>query len=215
LFREAVASVIDAMKKGFPKVVDQLDAIQSGLLKEDTMSPEILDALTSGNTMDTQTVAGKLNVDPQLLETVMTQILKPFAQKRSESLPTLPETLQWGKGYCPVCGSWPELSFLEGKEGSRWLRCSFCAHEWKYLRTQCPFCENDDQTSIEIIFPEDKPYQRAELCSKCMKYIVSMDFRDLAVPLSRAIAALSLVHLDVLAQEKKYDPGAQCLWNTF
>ena len=138
LFRESVASVLPAMKRGFPKVVDQLDAVQAALLIEDGMSPEILDALASGNKMNTQTVAGKLNVDSQILETAMVQILKPFAQQRSQSLPTLPETLQWAKGYCPICGSWPELSFLEGKEGFRWLRCSLCGHEWKYLRNTMP-----------------------------------------------------------------------------
>lgn len=215
LFRDAVGSVLKAMRKGFPKVAGQLDAIEKGLLGQEPVSQEILTALTSGNRTEIKKAAEKLNVDQHILDMTLTQILKPFAQKRSESLPTLPEDLQWSKGYCPVCGSWPELSFLEGKEGFRWLRCSFCGHEWKFLRIQCPFCETDDQTRIEIIYSEDRPYQRAELCSKCMKYIVSMDFRDLAFASPRSIASLGLVHLDVLAQERKYEPGAPCLWNTF
>jgi len=215
LFRDAVGSILEAMKKGFPKVAHQLDAIQSGLLREDAVSQEILTALTSGNSTAMDEAAEKLDVDRQILDMAVTQILKPFAQKRSESLPPLPENLQWSKGYCPACGSWPELSFLEGREGFRWLRCSFCGYEWKFLRIQCPFCETDDQSCIEIIFPEDKPYHRAELCSKCKKYIVGMDFRDLAFALPRSIAPLALVHLDVLAQERQYEPAAACLWNTF
>ena len=141
------------------------------------------------------------------------QLSRPFALKRADSMPTLPEHLHWIKGYCPLCGSWPELSFLEGKEGYRRLRCSFCGHEWNFMRTQCPFCENTDQDKLEFIFSEDRDFERAELCYECMKYIVSIDLRNRAGEIAREIAALGLVYLDVLAQERNFSPGAGCAWN--
>ncbi len=51
------------------------------------------------------------------------------------------------------------------------------------------------------------------LCYDCMKYLVSIDFRDRADEVVREAAPLGLVYLDVLAQDKGFSPGATCAWN--
>ncbi|MFH0959675.1 MAG: formate dehydrogenase accessory protein FdhE, partial [Pseudomonadota bacterium] len=121
--------------------------------------------------------------------------------------------LSWLKGYCPVCGSWPEISFWKGSEGRRFLKCSFCSHEWSFMRTQCPFCENTDNEKIEIIFSEDRNFEHAELCQECMKYIVGIDTRNMIAVPHAYVAPLGLIYLDVLAQDKGFQPGAACVWN--
>ncbi|MGC9030763.1 MAG: formate dehydrogenase accessory protein FdhE [Desulfomonilaceae bacterium] len=213
LFEEAADSIIAALQTGFPIIADQFEKVRAALHSEDDLQGDFLESLARGNEANLEDQAQKLQVVPELLEMVVAETLKPFAQKRAESLPPLPESAHWTKGYCPVCGSWPELSFLEGKEGARWLRCAFCGHEWRYMRVQCPFCETVDQELLELMYLEERPHERIELCNACKRYVLGIDQRNLAAPLAREIATMSMIHLDVIAQENDYTPGASYLWN--
>ncbi len=160
-----------------------------------------------------QAKAKLINLDKAIFVFLMGQFIKPLAEIRAESLVPLPEDLTWLKGYCPICGSWPYISVLREKEGQRWLKCSFCAHEWRFMRTQCPCCENEDPESLEFFYAEDKPHERVEVCNRCKKYIVSLDLRERVEDCVIEAEALGLVYLDILAQEKGYLPAAITEWN--
>ena len=209
----AAARLIPAMKKGFPKMAGHLESIAKAFEDSDERLTSLSASVCSPTGPELEELAAQLELEPGLLEFVLSQLVKPFVQKASEAMMPLPEDLQWFKGYCPMCGAWPELGFLEGKEGRRWLRCSFCGHEWTYSRTACPFCESPNPEDIELFFSEDRDSERAELCQKCMKYLVSIDVRNRVDEPVREVAALGLVYLDVLAQEKGYSQGASCPWN--
>lgn len=213
LFEMAAERLLPVMAKGFPKIEDDLIKLQHVIAEGGADAEALRKLVLHGSEDDVEQRADSIGIRSAVLKFALAQLMKPFAQKRAESLPLLPENLQWHRGYCPVCGSWPELGFLEGTEGRRWLRCSFCAHEWTYMRTRCPFCETEDHEKLEILFSEDRKHERAELCSACMKYLVSVDMRDLISEVVREVAALGLVHLDFLAQEKGFSPGAICGWN--
>jgi FdhE protein len=77
----------------------------------------------------------------------------------------------------------------------------------------CPFCENDDQSKLELYFSEDRKFERAELCHNCKKYLVSIDTRNMVQQPAAQVAALGMIYLDFLAQEKGFAPGAVCAWN--
>lgn len=211
--QKAAARLIPAMERGFPKIREQLLILKEVMETTDRETAPLARVLASGTNEDLRQIAGELGVAPANLEFVVGQLKKPFAEKRSEAAPSVPESVEWVKGYCPVCGSWPELSFLEGQEGRRWLRCSFCGHEWQFMRTQCPFCETTDLEKMELLFQEDRPFERAELCYECRKYVVGVDLRDRPYEVVHEVAALGLVYLDILAQEKEFSPGAICAWN--
>ncbi len=213
LFQEAADFIISALETGFPIIGEQIEKVRAALHSGDDLQEDFLESLARGNEANLKDQARRLQVEPELLEMVVAEILKPFAQKRAESLPTLPEDAQWTKGYCPVCGSWPELSFLAGKEGARWLRCVFCGHEWRYMRVQCPFCETEDQELLELMYLEERPHERIEVCNACKRYVLGIDERNLTAPLAREIATMAMIHLDVIAQENDYAPGASYLWN--
>jgi FdhE protein len=191
--------LIPAMEKGFPGIREPLKTIKAAIHVHTDEGIEDL--------------ANKLSVDASTLRFVLFQLVKPFAEKRAESLPPLPEEAKWLKGYCPVCGSWPELGFIEGKEGHRKLRCSFCGHTWGFMRTQCPFCETTDQDKLELHFAEDRAFERVELCHECKKYLVSIDLRERIDEVVLEVAPLGLVHLDIIAQEKGFAPAAILGWN--
>jgi FdhE protein len=158
-------------------------------------------------------LAENLRIRSAALQFVIGQIIKPLAQDRASRLGLPADDLQWSKGYCPVCGAWPSLSFLFGQEGQRWLKCSFCASEWRYIRTQCPFCENGDLESMEFFFSGDRQWERVEVCHKCKRYVLSLDLRDRVDSVLLEAAPIGMVYLDVLAQEKGFRPGALTEWN--
>jgi FdhE protein len=212
LLKKAAAQLTPALEKGFPRIKEQLavikKAIESGEIK-----PEVcISMMSQGCEESLEEASSSLQMEPGIVKFVFARLVKPFAEKQAESLAPLPDNLVWSKGYCPICGSWPELSFLEGNEGRRWLKCSFCAHEWSFARIRCPFCETEQQDKMEMIFSKDRAFERAELCYECMKYVVSLDVRE-RIDVAREVAALGMVYLDVLAQEKGFEPGAVCGWN--
>ncbi len=212
-FQEASGRLLPLMGKSFPGVREQLKVLNEVIHDSSFESEIVAMAVISGNSEEIQRTVKNLDVDTGTLRFAIGLVIKPFAEKIGESLPALPEDMQWHQGYCPVCGSWPELSILEGKEGRRWLRCSFCGHEWRFMRIQCPFCGNSDHEKLEVLFQEGREHERAELCHECMKYVVAIDTRERSEDLPHEIAALGMVYLDMLVQDKGYSPGAAIPWN--
>lgn len=209
----AAREIFPALEKGFPAIASALktitDAISDGRLDLEAVSTSLLRQEFRG----VETAAADLGLEQDIVAFILGQAIKPFVERQAAAMTPLPEGLEWVKGYCPICGSWPSMSFLIGKEGQRWLKCSLCAHEWRFMRTECPFCENDDFETMEYFFSEDRPHERAEVCHKCKKYIVSVDRRDLAQDVVLEVAGLGMVYLDILAQQKGFQPGASTEWN--
>jgi FdhE protein len=119
--------------------------------------------------------------------------------------------MEWLKGYCPICGSMPEMSFLDGAEGQRWLKCSLCGYDWRFDRMTCPYCEKKTE-SKELISAEGFEHEWIDLCPHCNKYIVSVDFRN-QEDVTTEVAGISMVYLDIIAQQKGFAPIAVCAWN--
>jgi len=213
LLKKCSEQIIPAMEKGFPGIDSELRIIRDAIQSAPSSEQGMLNKLQTGTEEELEELAAKLAIRRPVLELVTIQIMKPYAEKLAETLPVLPEEFQWAKGYCPVCGSWPEIGFVEEKEGYRNLRCSFCSHQWRFMRIQCPFCETTDQEKLELYYADDRPTERIELCDECKRYLVSLDLREQVEEVVREVAPLGLVHLDILAQERGFLPGAVCAWN--
>ncbi len=205
--------LIPTMEKGFPGIREHLKAIKDAILGGEDRTEGLLSSVQVRTDEGIEDLAKNISVDPSTLRFVLFQLVKPFAEKRAESLPPFPDEVKWLKGYCPVCGSWPELGFIEGREGRRKLRCSFCGHTWAFMRIQCPFCETTDSDKLELHFAKDRAFERVELCQECKKYLVSVDLRERIDEVVLEVAPLGLVHLDILAQEKGFSPAATLGWN--
>jgi FdhE protein len=79
----------------------------------------------------------------------------------------------------------------------------------------CPCCEGLEPDDREVLFVEGREHERVEVCRKCNKYVVGMDVRSLFAEFIPEVAALTLLHLDVLARQRGFSPmyasGLQCL----
>ncbi|MCT4626573.1 formate dehydrogenase accessory protein FdhE [Halodesulfovibrio sp.] len=136
------------------------------------------------------------------------------------------EKIFWREAYCPVCGSFPDIStlqrpdpdqseFLAGGGGKKMMHCSTCSHEWHFRRGTCPACNHDEVGAIHYFHVEDNSAERVEYCEKCKTYLNNIDLRNSTTTPDLTVAPLTLIHLDMQAAQKKLKPLVRSLWNTF
>jgi FdhE protein len=140
-------------------------------------------------------------VSENLMTPIIQATLQPFLANYAQALIGSVEQELWRRGYCPVCGSSPDLAFLEKEHGARWLLCSRCDAEWLFQRLECPYCGNQDQQTLSF-FTDDEGFYRLYVCERCKCYLKALDLRktesEILLPLER------LYTLDIDAQAKEY-----------
>jgi FdhE protein len=146
-----------------------------------------------------------LGLDADLMTFLFLSSLKPFLKVRSgELVQQLTKTIEeWNRGYCPVCGSRPLLSFLQ-EDGRRAGVCSACEVLWPMPRFYCPNCDNTDQKTLGFFFIEGDEGVRIEVCDGCRHYLKSVDLRKKGLDPIPVLEDLLTTHLDLWAQKKGY-----------
>ncbi|MHC1727030.1 MAG: formate dehydrogenase accessory protein FdhE [Syntrophobacteraceae bacterium] len=212
LWPTAADIIMPSLREGFPRLDENLRRLRTAIL-DGSFSPDLfLSAAYSGKAGKAGAIAERIGFEPELLLFVLTQLAWPVVAKRSERLfPTIRD-IPWNRGYCPVCGTFPELSLLRGKEGRRWLRCGFCAAEWRYHRLSCPFCDSCQPDDSEIFFVEGREHERIEACHHCGRYVAGMDLRSFADEIVPEVMNISLMHLDAVVQKKGFKPMKGIGW---
>jgi len=169
----------------------------------------LFNAFLSGNEALFENIAAEFGVEKQVLGFITYHSLKPSLSIGAEQLAAyLSKNEPWLKGYCPICGSAPILSTLEG-EGARKLICSFCWHIWPVKRVCCPFCDNSDNKELHYLFSEEEKDLRVDLCSKCRKYLKTIDTRQADRLIYPPLEQVATLHLDIKAQEEGFDAGVK------
>ena len=118
----------------------------------------------------------------------------------------LDKDIEWDKGYCPVCGSMPELSLFE-ENGKRFLICGFCSHKWASKRMYCPFCENSDHETLQYYSIDDEEEYRVDVCEKCKKYIKTIDIKKTTRTIYAPLEIRSTPYIDIKFEEMGYKKG--------
>jgi FdhE protein len=158
--------------------------------------------------------AGEMGISPTSLHFFLRVLNRFMLTKKARDMQTVLAGHVWKKGYCPVCGAFPSLAIL-GDNGQRQLQCADCGHAWPFARLACPYCEHEDPQNTNIFFIDGKQEDSAFTCDKCRRYLLTAN-RSASLGQPHAdIIAMSLVHLDLILQEKGYSPMAECLWNNF
>ena len=115
----------------------------------------------------------------------------------------LKDATQLKKGYCPICGSHPDVAFLD-QDGTKFLLCSLCAHEWKTRRMGCVFCDSMEKDDQHYFFSSEEKEYRVYMCDNCHNYLKLIDLRELDRSFFPKLEQISTLHLDYKAQEKGY-----------
>ena len=172
LWKRAADRLIPAMEHGFPKLRNELFIIRQAFTAGRLNPERCFKVLARGLGGEAEPAAADFGVSSRSLQFILGQIVKPLVEKKAEALGPLIAGLRWHKGYCPVCGSMPELSFTKAEEGQRWLRCALCGHRWRFVRLSCPFCENEDPEKLLFYYIDGREQERAEICEKCGRYLL-------------------------------------------
>lgn len=144
------------------------------------------------------------------------------------SVPGNPWDGVWHHGYCPVCGAYPSLAYLErpsldagqnpyilGGGGQRRLHCSLCGADWQFRRRVCPFCGEEGDSALGILKPKDEAAERLDYCNTCRTYHPTIDLREMIYTPDMDTMALGLLHLDLIAAERELTPLRPAFWNSF
>lgn len=118
---------------------------------------------------------------------------------------------RWKRPYCPTCGSLPAMAQLIGEESGRirLLCCGFCGTRWRYVRTACPFCENDSQR-LQGVLVEGEGGLRIDYCESCRGYLKTYDGTGSEAVL---LADWTSLHLDFVARDRGFLRRAASLYD--
>jgi FdhE protein len=193
-------------KEANPKLAASAEILLKAV--DENLEPaSLFSAFLNGNEALFENVSEALEIEKQVLGFITYNSLKPCLCAGAVQLSAyLSKDEPWLKGYCPICGSAPILSILEG-EGARSLICSFCWHSWSVKRVYCPFCDNSDHKDLHYFFNEEETDIRVDLCDKCHKYLKTLDTRQADRLIYPPLEQVSTLHLDIKAREEGFQGG--------
>jgi FdhE protein len=149
------------------------------------------------------TMAQEVNLEPMVLRFVTGMALKPYMNALREAVSERIQKDTWDYGYCPLCGSFPDMAYLD-EQGKRMLHCELCGCEWRYPRLKCPFCGNSEPKELGYFVSEEETGFRVDFCKKCKVYIKTLDMRVVESPAPLELETLITLHLDILAHEQGF-----------
>jgi len=185
------------------------EALEKALKRARTDSKWINSVIAAFLSRDETTVtsrAKEVNIEPMVLKFLTHMSLRPSLNILKESAGERIDKDGWNYGYCPLCGSYPDMAYL-ADQGKRFLHCELCGYEWYYPRLKCPFCENDQSKELGYFVSEEEEGFRVDFCKKCNRYIKTLDMRIIEQPAPLELENLITLHLDMLAHEQGFKAG--------
>ncbi|MEW6068116.1 MAG: formate dehydrogenase accessory protein FdhE [Nitrospirota bacterium] len=152
-----------------------------------------------------------LEIDSAIFKFLIHMSIRPSITANIEKLKDQVSIKGWFRGYCPICGSLPQISALKG-EGQRYLICSFCGFEWQSERLKCPFCENKDHETLHYFYEDGQEVYRIDACNKCNKYIKTINSGKLAYEPDLNLEDIATFYLDIIALDKGFKKHGSQPW---
>lgn len=108
---------------------------------------------------------------------------------------------RWLRNYCPTCGAPPAMAQLVGVEPGRLrlLSCGCCRTRWRYRRTGCPFCEQEDDHRLAAVAIEGENGLRIDYCETCKGYVKTYNGEGSEAVM---LSDWTSLHLDVIARDR-------------
>jgi FdhE protein len=189
---QAAAIELEPVEKALAVVVGKLATrpLPSVLRKE----IEALEAELRSTAGDSSESSGlRRYLSWRLLSRYLLPVVDSFAAWRQEE--------RWLRHYCSVCGSPPAMAQLIGTDpGSlRMLACGCCGNRWRYRRTGCPFCRNEDDHRLAVIAVEDQGGLRIDYCEQCRGYLKTYQGEGSEIVL---LADWTSIQLDMIALDR-------------
>ena len=140
-------------------------------------------------------------VDVEMLGEVLSWAARPYLQRTSEVLQQRVSLDGWTERICPMCAAEPEFSVIT-PSGERQLVCGRCHVRWFFSPIACPYCGNDDRTTIKSMATPDGIY-RVMICGACTRYIKALDGRKATRPLLPYLDVIATLPLDAAVMQSQ------------
>jgi FdhE protein len=210
---EIALSLTEAVKEALPKLAGELDRL-SDLIQKDKLCLADYFATQPGDENKTMARWGNdLKISPSNMSFLLSLIERVLLERRAREATAALGEFAWEKGYCPVCGEFPSIALIEEEGCKRFLHCSSCGQEWRYTRVICPYCEKEAPKEMDYFYVENKTQESAFVCDQCKKYLVTLYRAGRLHVRDMDISAIALVHMDMIMQDKGYEPMTACPWN--
>lgn len=203
LMRDTFGRVIAALAE----FQDLFGDIPKVLLKEEPqkrLTKKMVESWFKGKNLPSK-LAGE-EIKPALLDLLVHQSLRPFLIKYAQVFNSRVKQEKWQRGYCPVCGGKPDISYLEKEAGAKWLVCSRCDTQWHFKRLVCQNCGNQNPESMTYFVDDDEIY-RLYVCDMCQTYLKTVDLRKAKTQVFLPLERLLTLDIDRQGQEKGYHPS--------
>ncbi len=213
-----------------PGMTEHADVLERFFLSREEDSRQGAHALLAGNESSIAALASAAGLPAPVLLFALEMCLGPVVQVLAAKYraPWDERPSSWMQGYCPVCGSFPSIAYLDkrvfdeknaflaGGGGKKHLHCALCGTEWHFRRGACPSCGKEDSGTMELLRESSGSRgERIDWCTACKSYCPSVDLRERdAVPDMDAMA-LGMMHLDIVAAQKGLLPLKASFWNQF
>jgi FdhE protein len=211
--KEIALSLASAIKEGMPKLSEDIAKIEA-LIQEGKIKPaDYFQTITNDESQAVDSWTKKLKISPSNATFLMILVSRVVLEIRAREIMAALGSFDWEKGYCPICGEFPSIALIEEEGGKRFLHCSSCGQDWRFTRISCPYCEKETRKDMEYFYVENKTQEAAFVCDQCKKYLVTLYRAGKLFARDMDISAISLIHMDVLMQNKGYEPMSLCAWN--
>jgi FdhE protein len=117
------------------------------------------------------------------------------------------------EGHCPNCGGRPIVAVREGDPASpgvcRGLVCALCGGSWRFSRTHCPSCLEEEPAKLPRFQAELFPAVRLDACESCRLYVksIDLDLERSAIPEVDDLASLPMDLWAIREGYRRIEPG--------
>lgn len=198
------SELIELLKLHLPERGKDISTIADMLINEQITAHSILQKTFKNEGNELRKLIRLHGLAEDLVTFFAVYLARPFREQAASYLLEKIDTLNWQYGYCPVCGHWPALGIIDPELGERTLWCLCCDTKWKFKRTQCVFCLNEDNQLLDIINLENEESYRVHACKKCGRYIKEVRINPNAENFSFDKLYLGTLPLDFIAGSEGY-----------
>jgi len=141
-----------------------------------------------------------------LIDLFAEESLRPELEYVAEKYKDIVSKSEWTEGYCPICGKEPKIGEIrKDEDGKRYLFCNQCGFKWYFNRIKCPFCGNDEQSSLAYFEVEGDERYRVDVCNKCRRYIKTVELPQSGEEPNMDVEDIATLHLDMIASDEGYN----------